>query len=347
MKSTTESTIQIDGSEGEGGGQVLRTALGLSLITGRRFYIRNIRAGRSKPGLMRQHLTCVNAAAQISQGAVDGAEIGSRELIFQPDTVRPGAYEFSVGTAGSTSLVLQTILPALMLGTEPSTIVLGGGTHNPFAPPFDFLEKTFFPHLARFGPQLTARLERPGFYPAGGGRMHLEVHPVKQLAPVEIIERGASVGRGVIAHIAGLSERIADRGFQIIVERMNWPRECFHAVKYAEGQGPGFVLCCELQFEHVCETFFGFGEKGVSTEKVVDGLVDEVRSYLAAKAPAGQYLADQLLIPMALAGGGTMHCTRLTRHVRTNMEIIEKFLPVLFTTDATAENEGRIQVSQL
>src|SRR5262245_60443308 len=171
----------IDGSQGEGGGQILRTALALSLVTGAPFRVEKIRAGRQKPGLLRQHLTAVTAAVEIGGAAVEGATLGSRELSFRPGSVRPGAYRFAVGTAGSAALVLQTVLPALLTATGPSTVVVEGGTHNPHAPPFDFLALAFLPLLARMGARAQATLDRPGFYPAGGGQLTVEITPAPAL----------------------------------------------------------------------------------------------------------------------------------------------------------------------
>jgi RNA 3'-terminal phosphate cyclase (ATP) len=162
--------ITIDGSYGEGGGQILRTSLALSLVTGKPFSINNIRAGRKKPGLMRQHLTAVNAAAEIGSAAIKGNRIGSQEFTFEPEMIKPGNFHFAIGSAGSCTLVFQTILPALIIAGGPSEIILEGGTHNPFAPPFDFLAKAFLPVINRMGPKVDAVLEKPGFYPAGGGR---------------------------------------------------------------------------------------------------------------------------------------------------------------------------------
>jgi len=169
--------IQIEGSQGEGGGQILRSALALSLITATPFCIENIRAGRAKPGLLRQHLTAVNAAAEIGSAEMIGASIGSTRLEFKPGKVRAENYSFAVGTAGSATLVLQTVLPALLTHSEPSTLTLEGGTHNPFAPPYDFLARTFLPLIARMGPRVTTHLERAGFYPAGGGRFTVSIEP--------------------------------------------------------------------------------------------------------------------------------------------------------------------------
>ncbi len=189
--------ITIDGSQGEGGGQVLRTSLGLSLVTGKAFRIEKIRAGREKPGLLRQHLTAVRAAAQVGGAKVSGDEIGSRTLAFEPEQVRGGEYEFAVGTAGSATLVLQTVLPALIVAGGPSRLTLKGGTHNPWSPPFDFLQKAFLPLLERMGAKVTAELIRPGFYPAGGGEFTVEIQPVPggRLQPLDLLERGETVSR--------------------------------------------------------------------------------------------------------------------------------------------------------
>ena len=202
--------ITIDGSEGEGGGQILRTALALSLVTGRPFRIDGIRAGRRKPGLMRQHLTAVQGAAQVSGARVSGGDLGSRTLSFEPSQVRGGEYRLAVGTAGSATLVLQTVLPALLLAREPSRLTLEGGTHNPYAPPFDFLARTFLPILRRMGASIDVRLEMHGFYPAGGGRFAVAIEPCAALGRLSLLERGATrvTARAIVA---SLPETIAKR----------------------------------------------------------------------------------------------------------------------------------------
>lgn len=319
--------ITIDGSQGEGGGQILRSSLSLSLRTGRPFRITNIRAGRAKPGLLRQHLTAIHAATQIGDAVTDGTEIGSQELVFRPELLRAGDYHFAVGTAGSTSLVLQTILPALILADGPSRLVFEGGTHNPFAPTFDFLTRTFLPALARFGPRVDATLVRPGFYPGGGGRLEVTVTPVAQLQPIDLYERGGDGGRRVVAHIAALSPQIAERTFAQFEKRLRWDKACFEIVEHPEDCGPGFVLTSEVSSEAISETFTGFGMKGVKAETIANAVVDEVRRYLLAKAPVGEYLADQLLLPLALAGSGVFRAVSLSPHARTNIDIIHRFLP--------------------
>jgi RNA 3'-terminal phosphate cyclase (ATP) len=336
--------IVIDGSAGEGGGQILRSALALSLVTRKPFRITNIRAGRQKPGLLRQHLTAVQAATQVGDAVSDGAALGSTELVFRPEQIRAGEYRFAVGTAGSTTLVLQTVLPALMMADGDSRLTLEGGTHNPFAPPFDFLKTTFLTQLARFGPQVEANLVRPGFYPAGGGRMEISVTPAAKLIPVELIGRGADIGRRVVAHIASLPTSIVQRAFDQIQKRMNWPASAFQIVEHSNSSGPGFSLSAEVVHEHITETFVGFGQKGVRTEQVADAVVDQARAYLGSSAPVGEFLADQLLLPMALAGAGRFRTVGLSRHTLTNIEVIKQFLKVEFETERREDGTVIVRV---
>lgn len=341
-----QEMITIDGSVGEGGGQILRSSLALSLVTGKPFRIVNIRAGRSKPGLLRQHLTAVHAATQIGDAVSDGAEIGSRELIFRPERIQAGDYRFAIGTASSTTLVLQTILPPLMMAGGPSRITLEGGTHNPFAPPFDFLVRTFLPLLARFGPAVEARLIRPGFYPAGGGKLEITIQPSKPLRPVEIYVRGADRGRRVVAQVAGLPVGIAERSFAQISRRMGWPDSAFEIVEHPAECGPGFIVTAEVASEHLTETFSGFGERGVRSEQVANFAVDQARHYLASTAPVGEYLCDQLLLPVALAGSGGFRTIGLSRHAQTNIDVIQKFLPVTFETSPAPRGGTDVRVGK-
>jgi RNA 3'-terminal phosphate cyclase (ATP) len=321
--------ITIDGSHGEGGGQILRTSLALSLVTGQAFRIQNIRAGRQKAGILRQHLTAVAAAANVGDAAVDGAALGSKELVFKPGKVRPGDYRFAVGTAGSATLVLQTVLPALIIGNKPSRLTLEGGTHNPHAPPFDFLDRAFLPLLNRMGPKISANLERAGFFPAGGGRFSVEIHPVEKLTPLAPQSRGESKGRSARAIISNLSPGVANRELKVVSEKLGWPRECLH-INEVESNGPGNALILELAFENITEVFTGFGERGVLAETVAENAIKEVRDYLASGVPVGEHLADQLLIPLALAGSGSYLTRNLSRHTRTNIDVIAKFMPVAF-----------------
>ncbi len=326
--------VTIDGAAGEGGGQILRTSLALSLVTGRAFRITNIRAGRAKPGLLRQHLTAVRAAVEISDAACDGAEIGAGELVFRPGVVRAGDYRFAVGTAGSTTLVLQTILPALALAAGPSRLTLEGGTHNPLAPPFDFLARTFLPVFHRFGPRVEATLMRAGFYPAGGGQIEVDVTPTDRFVPVELLTRGAEGSRRVVAHAASLPPGVAERAFVQVDKRLRWGRAVCECIEHPAERGQGFALVGEVASKSHVEVFSAVGERGLRAEAVADRLVEQVRAYLAAGLPVGEYLTDQILLPMALAGGGAFRTAGLSPHARTNIGVIEAFLPVRFQQEA-------------
>lgn len=325
--------ITINGSQGEGGGQVLRSSLALSLVTGMPFAITNIRAGRKKPGLMRQHLTAVNAATEVGQARVAGASLRSTELTFEPGEIRPGEYHFAVGTAGSATLVLQTVLPALLCAAGSSTLRLEGGTHNPWAPPFDFLVKSFLPLVNRMGPTVEAALVRPGFYPAGGGEFHVRITPATKLVPLELLDRGEIQRVTASAKVAHLPRSIAERELHVIHQRMGLEERDLTVEEVTGSRGPGNVVTIEVECEHLTEVFTGFGEKQVPAESVADKAVQEARRYLSEDAAVGEYLTDQLLIPFALAGGGTFRTLGLSRHARTNIEVIKAFLDVEFETD--------------
>lgn len=320
--------LTIDGAKGEGGGQILRSSLALSLITGTPLRIQRIRAGRKKPGLMRQHLTAVNAAAEIGRATVQGAAIGSQELTFHPREVTPGEYHFSVGTAGSTTLVLQTVLPALLTAAGPSKLTLEGGTHNPFAPSFDFLDKAFLPVLNRMGPEITATLDRPGFYPAGGGKISVAVRPAPRLERIDLLQRGDIRRRAAKALVARLPRHIAERELRVIRDRLGWDEAWLTVREVTDAHGPGNVLILEVESEHLTEVFTGFGRRGVRAETVAGDLARELQAYLAADVPVGPHLADQLLLPFVLAGGGSFKTMPLTHHTLTNIEVIETFCRV-------------------
>jgi RNA 3'-terminal phosphate cyclase (ATP) len=337
--------ITIDGSFGEGGGQILRTALGLSLVTGQPFRIEKVRAGRQKPGLLRQHLTAVNAAAEVGRAEVRGAELGSQEVVFSPGEVRGGRYRWAIGSAGSATLVLQTVLPALLTAREPSCLKLEGGTHNPFAPPFDFLQKAFLPLVGRMGPNVEVALVRPGFYPAGGGCFKVEVTPAEKLARLDIPERGEVRRRLARALVANLPLHVAERELAVIGRKLNWPKESLVAEPVEGSAGPGNALVIELESEGITEVFTGFGEKSLPAEAVASRAVEEVREYLAAGVPVGAHLADQLLVPMALAGGGSFRTTAPSRHTSTNAEIVGRFLHVAVKIEKESDAAWRVEVA--
>ena len=336
--------ITIDGSFGEGGGQILRTSLALSLVTGKPFRIDGIRAGRKNPGLLRQHLTAVNAAAEISSAEASGAVMGSKELTFVPGAVKPGNYAFAVGTAGSATLVLQTVLPALLIAGGPSNLMLEGGTHNPFAPPFDFLARAFLPLVIRMGPNVEAILERPGFYPAGGGKFSIKVVPALDMKRLDLTTRGELRARRGKAVVANLPRSVAQRELSLIGTKMSWPGEWLTAEVVDNSRGPGNVVMLEIECEHVTEVFTGFGERGVRAEAVAEQPVQQARRYLASDAAVGEYLADQLIVPMAIARGGSFTSGPLSRHTTTNIEVVKRFLDVEITVTALDKRLVRVEV---
>ena len=329
--------LTIDGSFGEGGGQILRSSLALAMVAGRPFRIEKIRAGRSKPGLMRQHLTAVTAATQIAQAEVSGAAIGSAVVEFRPGRIQPGEYTFAVGTAGSTTLVLQTILPALLTAPAPSRLTFEGGTHNPFAPPFDFLARSFLPLVNRMGPTVTATLERPGFYPAGGGRFTVDVQPAPKLTGFELLERGRITAHRARALLANLPDHVAQREIKVIQHGTHWDDSCFACERIAHSPGPGNVVMIEIEAEHVIEVFTGFGEVNRSAEVVATGALQQYQHWLKADVPVGRCLADQIMLPLAIAGGGCYATMPLSRHSTTHLELIKRFLDL----DVGVQPHGR------
>ena len=323
----------IDGAMGEGGGQLLRTSLALSAFTGQAFRIEGIRARRKRPGLLRQHLTAVRAVAEICGARVSGASLGSAALSFEPGKIRHGEYHFAVGTAGSATLVFQSVLPPLLMSEGRSRIVFEGGTHNPMAPPFDFIAQTFLPLLHRMGASIAAELERPGFYPAGGGRFAIELVGGGALGALSLIERGAIERVKIKTIVAQIPEHVAVREMKTLAGQLaDLPIEVETAT--VESAGPGNVATVVIRAAHITETFSAFGEQGVRAESVAHRLAGEVRKYLASDAPVGEHLADQLLIPLALAGRGRFRTAEPSLHTRTNLEVIELFMPGRLALDA-------------
>ena len=324
--------LTIDGAQGEGGGQVLRTSLALALTTGRPVRFVRIRARRSKPGLRAQHLACVRAAAAVGCAEVSGAELGSQELTFRPQALAPGDHTVDVGTAGSTGLVLQTVLPALLRASAPSTLRLRGGTHNPLAPPFEFLRRCYFPLVERVGGRVTGELGRPGFFPQGGGAATYRITPAATLAPFELLERGGRRAAGAEALISRLPRHVAERELEVVRRELGWRGE----VRELGAAGPGNALLLWAEYEHVALVVASFGERGLPAERVARRAVQDVRRYEESTAPVGPHLADQLVLLLALAGGGAFRATELTGHTRTQMTVIPRFLPVRISSREVA-----------
>lgn len=318
--------IMIDGALGEGGGQILRSALSLSMATGKPFVIDRVRAGRPKPGLMRQHLSAVKAAKDICGAKATGDEVGSTRLAFEPGAVRAGDYVFDIGSAGSTSLVLQTVLVPLAHAGEPSRVTIRGGTNNLAAPPFEFIDRAFLPQLRRAGYDVAAALTRPGFYPAGGGEIIVEIGVSTLVHPLDMLTRGAVIGRKGEAVAANLALSIACREAETLCALLNWPQDVVKPIAERRAIGPGNILVATLAFEHVTEVCVSFGRVGASAETIAEECAAQVASYLLGDHPVGAHLADQLLLPLALGAGGAFVTCTPSPHMLTNIAIIEAFL---------------------
>lgn len=336
--------IEIDGSAGEGGGQVLRSALALSAVTRAPFRIRGIRANRSKPGLLRQHVTGVRAAAEICGATVSGDTLRSSELTFEPGDVRPGSYHFAVGTAGSANLVLQTILPPLMLADDVSEVVVEGGTHNPSSPPFHFLRDTFAPLLGRMGVELALELERWGFYPAGGGRIRAGIVPSAQLDPLVLEARGNVRRTEVTAVLANLRSQIGHRELDAVGQALELTRRQLH-LDEVDSDGPGNVVMAQCETDAVTIVFSAFGRRGTPAQRVGQELAEEVSQWLARDVPVDEHLADQLLLPIALAGEGRFVTGTPSQHTLTNIEVIDRFLDRRFEVTALGSGRHAIQLA--
>lgn len=334
----------IDGSQGEGGGQILRTSLTLSMVTGQPFRMERIRARRQKPGLLKQHLTAVEAARTLGCAEVVGAALGSQTLEFKPGPVTPGNYRFAVGTAGSATLVLQTILPALLTASDLSTLTLEGGTHNPLAPPFDFLSRCFLPLLHRMGPSVELELKRPGFYPAGGGKFHARVQPVNKLSRLDLPERGSVVKQQATVLISKLPEHVAERELAVLREKLKWRPDEYAIENVPHPLGPGNAVVLAVETEHATGVFTGFGERGRPAEEVAGSAVRSLQAWLEADVPVDEHLADQLLIPMVLAGGGSFRTTRPSLHTTTNAEVIQRFVSIPIRIEQESEAVWRLRV---
>jgi RNA 3'-terminal phosphate cyclase (ATP) len=332
-----KETVSIDGSMGEGGGQILRTSLALSCITGKQMHIENIRAARRNPGLAKQHVCCVQAACQICNGKSKGAEQSSKVLDFQPETVRSGEFCFDIGSAGSASLVIQTVLPALFLADKSSMVTVTGGTHNPLAPPFDFLFETFLPAIASAGFQGNCRLIKHGFFPAGGGKMALNIQPRQKSASgrpqiIKLCRASQKFQIKARIYMAKLPMQIAQRQEKLLLQSGLNIQDIEHVI-VTDSNGPGNAVCIRLCGYNRTMVFTAFGMRGKPSEEVISEVVNLVKHFVNSGAAVDRFLADQVLIYMAMANGGCYTTDWISTHTETNMEVIKKFLPVGFVTE--------------
>ncbi len=329
--------IEIDGSYGEGGGQILRTGLTLSILTGKQLRIYRIRAGRKEPGLKPQHLMSAHAAAQISGGKLMGAELGSTELLFYPASIRPGNYTLDVASlkasAGATTLIFQTIFLPLGFAASPSHTVLKGGTHVPWSPPADYIQQMFLPTVGPMGIQI--KLENPvkGFYPIGGGTLKATIAPIQTpLKPLKIQKRGELKRIRILSTVANLPLSIAkrqlDRAKALLAEE---GLQAQGETQTVESPGKGTFCFIQAEFEHVLAGFSSLGAIGKRAEQVSDEAVEGFLKFFHGHGALDLHLADQVVLCMALAEGeSTVTVSEVTDHLKTNIWVIEQFLSVKF-----------------
>jgi RNA 3'-phosphate cyclase len=338
--------IHIDGSQGEGGGQVLRSALSLAIITGKAVRIDGIRARRPKPGLMAQHLQAVQAAAAISNAMVEGAKLGSTSLTFEPQGLSSGTFLFEIGTAGSTSLVLQTILVPLSLSGGKSQVTIRGGTHVPWSPSFHYLKCHWQPIMRRLGFDFDLDLVKAGFYPKGGGEIRCRIRPAGRLASLTLAERGICRGITGISAVALLDERIAERQRSQVIKRLGGEAMpiLIEIRKLAAGS-PGTMLLLEAEFEWSRWCACSLGARGKPAERVADEAVEAFLAFLATGAAVDSFLADQLILALALAQGTSeLHCANISQHLLTNAEVIRAFLPAAIEIQGVLGGPGCIRI---
>ena len=341
-----DQALTIDGSLGEGGGQVLRSSLTLALITGKSFTMTNIRRRRAKPGLMAQHLKAVEAASAVGMARVEGAQLGSQSLIFEPSVVQSGEYHFDIGTAGSTSLVLQTVLPPLSFASAGSTVTLIGGTHVPWSPCFHFLDLHWLHYMRKIGFRIQLELETAGFYPRGGGRIRAVVQPAARLSPLHLTNRGSLKRIRGISAVANLDVSVAERQKLQSLKRLSQLLGGIEiGILHLPSPSRGSFLLLLAEFENSQCCFYGLGARGKSAERVADEAVDEFHDFLATDGAIDQYLADQLVLPLALASGDSeVRTSKVTQHLATNAEIVKMFLPVVIEIDGEIERPGSLRV---
>ncbi len=349
--------IHIDGSLGEGGGQVLRSSLTLSILTGQPVRLTNIRARRPKPGLQAQHLAAVQAAAAICSAEVTGATLGSGELIFVPGPVRTGAQRADIGTAGSTSLVLQTVfLPLALAGRinrasqetppGPSELTLTGGTHVPWSPSTHYLTLQWLPMLRRLGLDAEVELLLAGFYPQGNGQVRAIIRPVERIAPLRLPERGALRGIRGISAVANLDMSIAERQRNRALARLKGRHSKIEIELLdlpARNKGTFLLLLAEFKYSSAC--YVSLGALGKRAEQVADEACLWLERFLDSTGAVDEYLADQLLLPLAFAEGESLfRAARVTEHLRTNAEVIRAFGAAEIAIEKEEGGTGSVRV---
>lgn len=338
--------LTIDGTYGEGGGQIIRSALTLACITGNHITVENIRAGRNPGGLRAQHLTSIHAAAEICDAEVSGDFMGSEKLVFRPTrAIKPGVYDWSVGTAGAATLVLQTVLLPLTLAEGRSEVRVEGGTHVPWSPSAHYLRDVYMPMLVQSGADLYIEIARMGWYPKGGGEIRAEVEGWAQLQGQDLSERGALervFGVGLASRLPShIPQRMTSHTQRLLKDIS--PMLDVRPQRDGGAMSPGAALCLTAEYENGRAGFTALGERGLSSEHVAQEAAYALQIFQAGIASVDEYLADQLVLILALAEGRSVFITpEVTDHLRTNIWVIQKFLEREIKLDAAT---GRVEIA--
>jgi RNA 3'-terminal phosphate cyclase (ATP) len=337
-------TIEIDGSFGEGGGQILRTALSLSCITGSSLKIFNIRKGRKKPGLMPQHQTCVNAISEICNAEVSGNEISSTELTFVPRKIRSGNYFFDIKTAGSSSLVIQTLLPALIFSDGISRITIRGGTHVPSSPSYNYISEVFIPLLHKIGIKIETSINKYGFYPKGGGEVSFKIFPCEKIKRLNVIARGELLSITGYSAVSNLPLHIAERQKNSVIQGLS-PLSANIDILEVTSFGQGTFVFLKSEYENTLTGFSALGERGKRAEDVGKEAASLFKDFNNSSACLDPHLADQIVIYLSLAQeDSTFTTSRITQHLLTNLRVIEKFLKIRYEIKGRMDSEGIVKI---
>ncbi|MFN2175004.1 MAG: RNA 3'-terminal phosphate cyclase [Anaerolineales bacterium] len=346
--------VRIDGSIGEGGGQILRTALSLSMITGIPFHINRIRANRRIPGLRPQHLAAINAARKISKAETQGVYLNSNSIFFSPKSIFSGSYSFNVGTAGSAILVLQTILAPLSMANSASSVSITGGTHVPWSPSYEYLKYTWTPFMHEIGLDFLLSLESAGFYPQGGGKIQAVIRPIRNPKPLDYVQRGKLLTISGFSAVANLDKSIAGRqklrALNILYDSKLGIDNSKIKIKlnHLPSQFKGSTLFLNAAYENSRGGFFSLGKKGKLAEKVAEEAVNSLLKFHNDGGAVDWYMADQLLLPVSLIKDRSQFSTsKITNHFHTNREVVSFFLPVKIETSKQTNGNTHISVERL
>jgi len=335
----------IDGAMGEGGGQVLRTSFAISSLKHESLRVVNIRRGRPRPGLARQHLTGIETLCRITNGKLEGAHIGSQEVTFFPGEQSGGSFTVDIGTAGSISLVLQTLVLPSLFALDTTSLKLRGGTDVNWSPPVDFLGSVLFPLLSKMGVNVSTKLVRRGYYPKGGGEVTSEISPISSLEPFPMLRRSGNVKVFGIAHSENLPEHVVDRmkgaaTVHLSKEGLDDIEISRDVKKGGPGVGTGISLwACDG------DSLFGrscIGERGKPAEKVGESAAARLVDELSSNATVDVHTSDQIL-PFIALGGGSFKVREVSSHAETNMAVLEKLLGCTFNAEPT--DDGCVQIT--